>query len=76
MINLTYLIKRLTPVWVVVFLITLNFFAYQYSKNYFTSENKGIEVEEMTESEQGDFESNRFLIWTYEFFKSFRKAYA
>lgn len=68
-----YKFKRLIPLFLILSLLSLNLFAYNVTKTYFS--NAGIqEVEELTDAEQGENNSFKLLSWTYELFKSFSNS--
>jgi hypothetical protein len=65
-------LNKLIPMLLIVGLISLNIVAYSVSKSYFKPKDNPIEVEELSDTEQGDFEHHKLLSWTYELLKSFR----
>jgi hypothetical protein len=67
-------LRKFIPAIIIISLITLNVLAFYISKSYFTKTGNDIEVEEMSESEQGEANTYKILSWTYEFFKSFRSS--
>jgi regulatory protein YycI of two-component signal transduction system YycFG len=58
---------------ILVVLMLLNILAFTISTIYFNEYASDNEVEEISSSKEGDFESNKLLVWTYELLQSFRK---